>query len=318
MASQNEKAKLVLTEAIKTIGSDAGLLHALAILMMRSNEFTESVALLDKAIKMQPNVIRYRIDKANYYIKHHEYKKALVELDRAGKLDVLNQEVWAYKGLCWRLLGDSRAVWLNNYAQLVDSRYLDVPLGYDDLEHFMFELGQALSLLHKTNRQPLDQSVMNGTQTVGRLLMNKEKVIQDYRTVLTQSIQDYLNELPVDDEHPFLNRNTRNFLHTGSWSVKLKSGGFHTNHMHPQGWLSNCTYVNVPQDINQYDRTQAGWLKLGESSLNLGERENIAKTICPKTGLRVLFPSYIWHGTIPFTSSNFRITLPSDIAPKIQ
>ncbi len=229
----------------------------------------------------------------------------------------LNQEIWATKGTCWRLLGDPKAEWLNDYQRFISAEVISAPIGYDNLEHFFTELKAALYDQHKTNRQPLDQSVQNGTQTVGNLLTIPNKVIQDYRVVLTKRIKSYIDNLPREMDHPFLNRITQGFRHSGAWSVKLQSGGFHSNHMHPQGWLSNCTYVNVPKNIYKTDVQKKGWIKFGETCLELSERENIAKYVCPEEGVSILFPSYFWHGTVPFESQEFRITLPSDIMPVI-
>lgn len=316
LANRREEAKDILRRAIDDFGSEASFVHALGVLIMGDGETDEAAALFDQAIASQPDAARYRIDKANILIRDERYSEALQELDHAGSRHPLNQEIWAYRGLCWRLQGDARAEWLNDYAKLVDARFLDVPEGYDSLAHFMQVLRSDLEGLHKTQRQPLDQSVRNGTQTVGTLLSLPTKSIQDYRKVLSKSIQDYIDALPEDAQHPFLNRNTRRFKHSGSWSVKLSSGGFHTNHMHPQGWLSNCTYVSVPDVIRDDDPGRAGWIRFGETSLQLGDREQVGKALCPKEGMRVLFPSFLWHGTYEFASAQPRITAPSDIMPK--
>ena len=58
-----------------------------------------------------------------------------------------------------------------------------------------------------------------------------------------------------------------------------------------------------------------GWLKLGETSLDLGERESIAREICPEEGQIIIFPSYIWHGTYQLKSTSPRLTIPCDIMP---
>ncbi|MDG1799917.1 MAG: putative 2OG-Fe(II) oxygenase [Luminiphilus sp.] len=39
------------------------------------------------------------------------------------------------------------------------------------------------------------------------------------------------------------------------------------------------------------------------------------RTIRPVVGSLVLFPSYLWHGTIPFTSDQSRISVAFDIIP---
>ena len=37
--------------------------------------------------------------------------------------------------------------------------------------------------------------------------------------------------------------------------------------------------------------------------------------VAPEPGLLVLFPSYMWHGTVPFTSQETRLTCAFDIVP---
>lgn len=315
MAKQKKNAEQVLLQAIKDIGEEHQFLHALAVLKNQQNCTDEVLNLLNKAIKREPNSPRYRTDLANYYIHRRDFATALQHLSVASANSPLNQEVLAYQGICWRLQQNEKHDWLNNYNQFVSAEYLDVPDGYKNLEHFMSTLAEELILLHQTNTQPLDQSVQGGTQTVGRLLAHQSPAIVDFKAMLDKRVNRYLDSLPQDLTHPFLNRNTGKFKYTGSWSVNLQEGGFHTNHVHPEGWLSCCTYIKVPEEISPNDSNKAGWIKFGETSLELLEDEHIAKSVCPENGLCVLFPSYFWHGTNPFKSKQGRMTIPCDIAP---
>ena len=97
--------------------------------------------------------------------------------------------------------------------------------------------------------------------------------------------------------------------------MKLNNGGFHSNHVHPRGWLSCCTYVSLPETVRDSDTTEDGWIKFGETSLGLGTREKIACAIKPREGVCVFFPSFFWHGTNSFSSVNPRLTIPIDIDP---
>ena len=121
--------------------------------------------------------------------------------------------------------------------------------------------------------------------------------------------------MPDDPAHPFFARKSRTFDFSGSWSVRLSSGGFHTNHFHPMGWISSAFYVDVP-DAVQHEATQAGWLKMGETNLDLGAREVISRVIQPRPGRLALFPSYFWHGTVPFESRTPRLTIAFDVIPQ--
>lgn len=88
------------------------------------------------------------------------------------------------------------------------------------------------------------------------------------------------------------------------------------NHVHPEGWISGPTYIEVPASMSEDDPERGGWVKFGESGLNLGpERERVAKAVRPVPGLVALFPSYTWHGTFPFHSNESRMTAPFDGVP---
>ena len=144
-----------------------------------------------------------------------DYSQALMELGKAQQLEPDNQEIWAYQGTCWRLTDDPKAEWLHNYAELVREIQLGAPKDYDNQQHFLYELNQAVAALHVSRQQPLDQSVRGGTQTIGSLLTRQVKVIQDYRQLLQQHIGAYLHSLPQDATHPLLRRNQRQFQIVG-------------------------------------------------------------------------------------------------------
>ncbi|KXI29744.1 hypothetical protein AX660_06815 [Paraglaciecola hydrolytica] len=315
MSKQDTKAQSVLESSISEIGRHHAFLHALAVLKNKQSKTPEVLSLLLEALQQQPKNTKYLIDIANYYICNVDYKLAMQFVEKAEQEAPLNQEIQAYKGICWRLMQDPKEKWLNNYDTFIHAQLLDVPQGYRDLSHFMYELKIALLKKHGSEQQPLDQSVVGGTQTVGRLLAEPEQVIQDFKQVLEQRILRYLEQLPEDSNHPYLKRNTKHFKFSGSWSVCLKDGGFHANHVHPEGWLSCCTYVDLPDNIQPDDPLKSGWVKFGETALHLGEREAIGKQICPVSGLCVIFPSFFWHGTNAFTSESSRLTIPCDIMP---
>jgi hypothetical protein len=58
-----------------------------------------------------------------------------------------------------------------------------------------------------------------------------------------------------------------------------------------------------------------GWITFGQSNLRLGEHDEIAHAVQPEEGLLVLFPSYMFHGTVPFESDQPRTTIAFDVVP---
>jgi len=99
---------------------------------------------------------------------------------------------------------------------------------------------------------------------------------------------------------------------SGAWSVRLLDRGFHSDHVHPLGWLSSAFYVALPTAMDGADNQQAGWLTFGECRRLLPDLAGF-KAIRPRIGQLVLFPSLTWHGTRPFDAGE-RMTVAFDIA----
>ena len=85
-------------------------------------------------------------------------------------------------------------------------------------------------------------------------------------------------------------------------------------HTHPLGWISSAYYVQVPADVAASD-AHGGGIKFGEPDIDLGEHGKARRSIQPACGRLVLFPSYMWHGTLPFDAHEPRMTVAFDVVP---
>ena len=87
------------------------------------------------------------------------------------------------------------------------------------------------------------------------------------------------------------------------------------NHLHPEGWISSCYYVTVPRETDDPE-TRNGWIKFGEPSFDLPLKNPVRRAVQPIPGRLVLFPSYMWHGTIPLRAPSPRTTIAFDAVPQ--
>ncbi|MBU7580078.1 MAG: hypothetical protein KAF27_06355 [Porphyrobacter sp.] len=215
--------------------------------------------------------------------------------------------LWPYLSLAWRMTDNPRAQWLEGDPRLVG--VYDIGLTPAELA----ALADHLRTLHIAKAAPLDQSVRGGTQTDGNLLLRAEVPIRDLKARLLGIVAQHITQLPPpDDGHPtLLARRTPQRI-AGSWSVRLADAGFHTDHVHPQGWFSSALYLALPETLGRGEDDDAGWLSLGEAR-DLVPGLAPYRTIEPKPGRLVLFPSTMWHGTRPFSAGE-RLTIAFDIA----
>lgn len=315
-AGKLEEAMEAADTALAVLGDKPDLLHRRARLHFAQGDADRSLSDYARAIKVADDAsgAAIRLDRAKALTRLEAYDEALEDLEVVEAVTPFDQELWAYRGLCWRLKGDARADWLNDYERFVTPTFIDVPDGYGSLDSFLAELKETLLGLHARMGQPIDQTLRGGSQTNGALLNRQEPVLKALRCALAERVADYIAALPDDAGHPLLSRRARGFNFSGSWSVLLRPNGFHVNHVHPKGWVSSAFYVDVPAPDKE--RPDAGTIKFGESGAGLGaDREMVARRIRPEPGLLVLFPSYMWHGTTPFTAGAARITAPFDVLP---
>jgi len=206
----------------------------------------------------------------------------------------------------WRMLGDPREAWLADYERLV------MPVDLDAAPGFFDELAERLSEMHVMREHPAEQSLRGGTQTRGNLFDRKDPLVQRLIAQIRAGVQQRLRALPHDPAHPFLSRNTGNIDFTGSWSVRLRSDGFHINHIHQRGWMSSALYVSLPPEVCD---GEAGALAFGIPDAALGLDLPARRVETPKVGRLVVFPSYFWHGTSSFQSTQPRLTVAFDALP---
>lgn len=223
-------------------------------------------------------------------------------LERVVTMYPDNIEGWAYLDVSWRLLGDDRHLWLSRQDGLIAQRSLDLN------RDFLSTLKTSLQRLHRTRSHPIGQSLRGGTQTRGRLFSRSEPEIKRLSHALDAAVRAHFEGMPAfDAQHPLLRHKSSQITIQGAWSVRLIDEGFHISHIHPQGILSSACHISLI-DIVEGE----GLLELGRPPAELGVELGPVATFRPVPGSVVLFPSYMFHGTTPFTKGE-RLTVAFDI-----
>ena len=232
---------------------------------------------------------------------------------RAAAAD--DQYFIALQTTAWRLLDDPRYHEYCDYAQWVLPQRLETPPGWPNLAAFFADLGRSLDRLHDPHGHALlFQSLRHGTETTQDLSRSDDPAIRALFAAFDAPIRLYLDHIRNGPE-PLRRGNNGGYRFNGSWSVRLRSAGFHTNHVHPRGWISSACYIELP-DINADANEDAGRLTFGEPSLIITPALHAEHAVHPEVGMLVLFPSYFWHGTVPFTSQRTRLTVAFDVVPE--
>lgn len=304
--------------ALSQFSDDPAFLHVQTYSLEARGELEPATTLFERALERMPQDSGLWMEFSRHLLLRRMPERAEEVAAKAILFNPDNQMAWGYRGTAWRLLGDPREHWLHDYDSLVVALPIGAPSGFQSLTDFMRALKDHLLELHSSSHQPIDQTLRGGTQTMGSLLSRPDPLIQAVRQEFQRVIDCHVKALPGDDQHPFRRKCKGGPVRfVGSWSVNLSPHGHHVSHAHPQGWLSSAFYVSLPDSMGSgSDADPAGCIQFGAPPETLGLDDLPPRRIIrPQEGHLVLFPSYTWHGTLPFEGEASRLTIAFDALP---
>ena len=221
------------------------------------------------------------------------------------------QERLAYDAVAARMLGRDRYAESYDLDRLTTLQPLAVPPRYGSLALFMEAIEEALAPLFVTKAAPPGQTLFGGVQSPGNLWETSAPALLDLKAAMLSAAQAFWDEVKAGPPCPATRAAGAGPLsYAGAWSVRLTSGGGHTDHVHPQGTLSSAHYVTVPT-FTGGEGERPGWLRLGRPPLDHPQL-TAERVIEPRPGHIALFPSYVWHGVEAFEAEAPRVTTPAD------
>ena len=282
---------------------------------MGLGRFDEALEAYEAGTRLAPRNALLLANYATAALRAGDAARALRLARKALRNDSANQYALSIEGLAMRLLGQAQEETLNDYDSFVQVFDLEPPEGYTDIHSFNEELDAYLNRLHLDRKENIDQTLRHGTQTLGNIFGAGHGPVELLVARIEDAVGAYIAAMKQDRKHPFLKRRSSAFDFAGSWSSRLHDRGFHSNHVHVDGWISSCYYIALPDVVSDTEEKQ-GWLKFGEPEFDIGIKEPVRRFVQPKAGRLVLFPSYFWHGTVPFRSSQARTTIAFDVVPR--
>ncbi len=205
---------------------------------------------------------------------------------------------------------------LLDYQSLVHQIRIECPEEFANIDEFNAELCKVVTSHSSLTAEPLNKSTSGGSQT-GELDLNSDPALQKLRGIIQSAISDTCEHLKENGlaNHPMLTKQTPEYG-IRAWGTLLHSGGRQTPHIHPTAWISGVYYASVPEGLDD----GAGWIEFGtppeRSAISSQLPDNfLTHKVKPEPGLIVLFPSYMYHQTIPFKSTKSRISIAFDALP---
>jgi tetratricopeptide (TPR) repeat protein len=312
-AGRLPEATAAFQEAIAHCGEQPELSMGLALTAMDAGIPEQALAPAQAAVCAQPDYLHVSTCLQSILLSLGRADEAMPLIQRARSLAPLHQEHIACEATAARMLGLPGYHELYDYDRFIVPMMLERPDGFASIESFCDELMGVLAERQQLAMHPLDQSLRFGAQTPRSLLADPHPLIREFLGLLSAPIAEYRSRLPQSGQHPLLSRNQGEARLSGCWSIRLHRGGYHLNHVHPSGWLSSACYVHAPADT-QDTVARSGWIKFGEPRYPTPGVQ-AERMFQPRAGMLILFPSYMWHGTMPITTDEPRVTIGADVLP---
>jgi tetratricopeptide (TPR) repeat protein len=298
---QSALAADVAQRARRVLADDGALQLAEAVQAGRAGQISRAETLFATLPSACPG---RAIHEAVHRIRRGELDRAICLAEAAIEEAHWDLAAWGILELLCRKTGDRRGEWLSGQPGLVSVSQL--PLDPADFR----AADSLLSHLHRDTVEATGQSVRGGTQTRWNLFDRIEPELARLRDAIDRALADHLANLPArDDAHPLLRHRSRRMRIGPSWSVRFLDAGHHVPHFHPKGLISSACYIRVPPP---HGAPHEGWLEIGRPPADLLLDLEPIQLIKPEPGKLILFPSYLYHGTRPFSAGE-RLSVAFDV-----
>ena len=308
-----EEAKNCYKKAIEINPLDALAYNNLGVVFKELGKNLKAIDYFKSTKRIDPN-FDCEVNFAEAYLKLRDPKNSLTLLEDYLKKYPQDSRANAYKTIALRGLEKfnqiEKLISFPNLVKKIDAQILTK----ENIFKFNKELRNAL--IKDPRRRPEKNTfgwAIRGGTVIRNLFDTENSSIIKFEIFLRKAIDYYIANLPNNVEHPFLMAKTKDYsIHT-CWVNFLDPGDYQSNHIHNNGWMSGVYYLDEPEI--ELNNEHAGWIEFNRAGYNLPHfaGEKGIELIKPKAGIFIFFPSYIWHGTIPYTHKYSRISISFDI-----
>ena len=310
---QPETAMAAYERALQLDPAHANAHYNLGSTQRMQGRLPEAIASLERSLALDPTASEVRANLAALYLQHNEPERALTQCVVCLETNPRDRLAIAYKAVALQSMKDwEQSRFLLDLDVLVSTRTIEVPAGFDTLASFNLALAQHIQRHPSLGSEQSAKATRNGLQT-GDLLTAPKGPFANFETLVNRAVTQYLENLPADERHPYLAGHPKTWR-LDVWGVVLACAGHQTAHMHAGGWVSGVYYVDLPTAVDE--QGPEGWIEFGRPPEELGTVcDSEVRKIRPEAGKLILFPSYLFHQTVPFTSNEPRISVAFDAIP---
>lgn len=337
---QHQEAVEAFREAIKLEPDFADAWNTLGETLRDRGEMDEAVRCYRKSLALEPDHDRAQYNMGEYlYLAGHldeaiayfeashfadSQERALLCLYKTRQFELFQQrfaKAVANTRHSSVLLGALSTHHANNFHRDNPYRFCTSPMDYvqhsriDELAVPDSPLLQALlhDIQHLAIAERKQGRLYYGIQSAGNLLLRSEASFQKLAVLIKQKIDAYRQYYRKRSRDGLITEFPRTIDFTSSWYLRMKQGGYLTSHIHEEGWISGCVYLKLPKRTRNHEGSFA-YSTDGDDYPRLHD-DFPEEIVDVEVGDLVLFPSSLFHRTLPFQSDEERVCVAFDVKP---
>ena len=224
-----------------------------------------------------------------------------------------DRDALAFMAIAASETGDpERAAWILSMDHLVRSKDFVAPQGFTDLAAFNKAL-VAHVLAHPTlTHEPHNMATREGLQTEN-LAIEPKGPVQTLEEMIAEAFDEYIPAIRELTGHPYAPL-IPELRKIDIWGTVLGRQGHQAAHMHRNAWVSGVYYAQLPDVMHRGNEDRTGWIEFGRPPDEFPcSVDHEVRMFEPKEGRMFMFPSYEYHRTIPFESTERRISIAFDL-----
>lgn len=309
-----ERAEQHARQAVAQAPMDAEAVEALGELLLLRDKPVDAIAAYRdaRARGVSTPVIGRQLGIALLQAGHAS--DAAATLSAAVQAAPDDQRAIAHLGVALAAAGDAAAaerLW--GVQRNVHEVRLSPPEGFADDDTFRTALAADIRRHSQQRWEPVGLAARQAFLS-GDLLADRTPAITGFEQRLRAAIDDFIARCHHDPDDAFLHAIPRDYvLHV--WATQAAQSGYIDTHIHEESWLSGAYYVELPDAIRDDDPEHAGWIEFGRPFRGLpAVPEAMLRRIRPEAGTLLLFPSFLFHRTLPYAGAGERISISFDLA----
>lgn len=272
------------------------------------NRLDEAAKCYGRVTALDPNNAQAHSSRASLHLQAGRPREALEICNAYLGKHPYNSLLHAGKSVALRELEDFDTLEaLVDPDRVIYTQKLPVPDGYVSLEAFNSQLSRHVVEHPSLVESPTSHATRHGYHT-GELLTEPLGPMESFEILVRAAIDEYLQSVR---SHAYLNPSPSK-TRLNIWGVVMNDQGHQVSHIHPTAWISGVYYPKLPMLGGEPNR--AGWIEFGRPGREFPfSFEPRVRSFRPEEGLLLLFPSYLYHRTVPLDTHLPRISIAFDL-----